>query len=109
MTDGVQIAERIGFPRRRRLDPTAQAVIGGLVAGLGLFVATNFLALIDGDVVRAHLALLGQALVGYEVSVVGSLMGLVYGFMFGFCATYCVAMFYTSLEDLHERRRRGRA
>ena len=109
MTDRTQLPERLGLTRRRRLTPTAQAAIGGLAAGLGLFVATNWVALMGGEVVRRLLVLLGQAFVGYSVSFVGSLMGLVYGFIFGFCATYWVVVFYTSLADLNKGPHQGRA
>lgn len=103
MTNGIHIADQIGIARDRT--PTTQACFGGLVAGLGLFVATNLLAFMGGENFRPHFALLGQALVGYRVSFGGSLMGFVYGFMFGFCATYCVAVLYTGLANLKKRRR----
>jgi len=75
-----------------------EAVVGGIVAGLmtGLvvFVATNWLVLKGGDVVGPHLALLGQFFIGYRVSFLGSFVGFAYGFVFGFGGGYLVSIVY---------------
>ena len=55
----------------------------GLVCGLAIFLATNWLVIKGGDPVGPHLALLGQYFIGYRVSFFGSFIGLAYGFALG--------------------------
>ena len=55
----------------------------GLVCGLVIFLATNWLVIKGGDQVGPHLALLGQYFIGYRVSFFGSFIGLAYGFALG--------------------------
>jgi hypothetical protein len=77
-----------------RLEAVVQGVAWGLVAGLALFAATNFLVLKGGRVVGPHLSLLRQFFVGYEVTFVGSLIGFAYAFVCGFLAGYLVSLVY---------------
>ena len=77
-----------------RLEAVVQGVAWGLVAGLGLFLATNWLVLKGGPVVGPHLSLLRQYFIGYEVSFVGSLIGFGYAFVCGFLAGYVVSRVY---------------
>jgi hypothetical protein len=77
-----------------RLEAVVQGVAWGLVAGLGLFLATNWLVLKGGPVVGPHLSLLRQYFIGYEVSFVGSLIGFAYAFVCGFLAGYLVSRVY---------------
>ena len=56
----------------------------GLVFGLGVFVATNWLVIKGGEPVGPHLQLLGQYFIGYEVTPIGSLIGFAWGFASGF-------------------------
>ncbi len=62
---------------------TAQAIATGVLAGLGIFVATNWLVLKGGPVVGPNLALLAQFCPGYSVTFGGSLIGSAYGFVYG--------------------------
>jgi hypothetical protein len=77
-----------------RLEAIVQGVAWGLVAGLSLFLATNFLVLKGGRVIGPHLSLLRQFFIGYEVSFVGSLIGFAYAFACGFVAGYLVSRIY---------------
>lgn len=77
-----------------RLEAVVQGVAWGLVAGLALFAATNFLVLKGGPVVGPHLSLLRQFFIGYEVTFVGSLIGFAYAFACGFLAGYLVSRVY---------------
>ena len=77
-----------------RLEALVQGLSWGLVAGLGLFLATNWLVLKGGRVVGPHLSLLRQFFIGYEVSFVGSLIGFAYAFACGFVAGYLVSIVY---------------
>ena len=78
----------------------------GLVAGVGLFIATNWLVMKGGPVVGPHLSLLGQFFIGYRVTFVGSLVGLAYGFGCGFIAGSLVARLYNWLARLREKQDR---
>lgn len=69
----------------------------GLVAGLVIFVATNWLVLKGGDVVGPHLGLLSQFFVGYSVSFSGSFVGLAYGFVTGYVSGWIVAWVYNRI------------
>jgi len=55
----------------------------GLLFGLAIFIATNWLVLKGGKVVGPHLQLLSQYFIGYRVSFFGSLIGFAYGFAVG--------------------------
>jgi hypothetical protein len=87
-----------------RLNAKVQGVVTGLVAGLVIFVATNWLILKGGEVVGPNLALLGQFFIGYRVTFMGSLIGFAYGFAGGFVAGYLVAGLYNWFVELKERR-----
>ena len=100
--------EDIVLARIVRLNAKVQGVVTGLLAGLALFVATNWLILKGGTVVGPHLALLGQFFIGYRVTFVGSLIGFAYGFISGFTAGYFVAGLYNWLVEFKERQGRGR-
>jgi len=71
-----------------------QGLATGLLAGLIIFVATNWLVLKGGAVVGPHLALLGQFFPGYRVTFVGSVIGFLYAFVVGFAVGYFVATTY---------------
>ncbi|HEX9690406.1 MAG TPA: hypothetical protein VGB47_15175 [Thermoanaerobaculia bacterium] len=77
-----------------RLEAVVQGVAWGLVAGLGIFLATNWLVLKGGRVVGPHLSLLGQFFIGYDVTFRGSLIGFAYAFGCGFVAGYLVSIVY---------------
>lgn len=61
----------------------------GLLFGIVIFLATNWLLLKGADPVGPHLALLGQFFIGYRVSFLGSIIGFAYGFALG---TLCGAL-----------------
>jgi hypothetical protein len=101
--------EEIVLTRLVRLNASLQGIVTGLVAGLGLFIATNWLLLQGGDLVGPHLALLGQFFIGYEVSFVGSLIGLTYGFATGFLVGYSVSHMYNWIAGRRENKQKGRS
>jgi len=76
----------------------------GLLAGLAIFGATNWLILKGGEQVGPHLVLLGQFFVGYSVTFVGSLIGLAYGLVCGFLVGFFVAAMHNRFSDLRHRR-----
>lgn len=83
--------------RLLRMNAVAQGIVMGLLAGLGLFVATNWLVIKGGAQVGPHLALLGQFFPGYTVTFLGSLIGLAYGFVLGFVVGYLFARVYNGI------------
>ena len=78
----------------------------GLIMGLAIFIATNWIVIKGGHitpsgeyVVGPHLRLLGQFFIGYRVSFLGSIIGFFYGFAIG---TLCGAVFgiiYNKIVD----------
>jgi len=69
----------------------------GLIIGLAIFLATNWLIIKGGHttpngeyIVGPHLQLLSQFFIGYRVSFFGSIIGFFYGFAVG---TLCGAVF----------------
>ena len=69
----------------------------GLVLGLGLVIATNFLVLKGGEQVGPRLALLSVYLPGYSVTFVGSLVGFVYLFVIGYGIGRSIVTIYNTL------------
>jgi hypothetical protein len=106
MTNDRTALEDLVLTRVMRLNAGVQGVVTGLLAGLALFVATNWLVIKGGPVVGPHLALLGQFFIGYRVTFIGSLIGFAYAFVLGFGVGYVVARMYNWLVDLRERRGR---
>lgn len=67
-----------------RLNARANAIALGLMMGLSLFIATNFLVIKGGMNVGAHLSLLSIYFPGYTVSFPGSFIGFIYAFVLGY-------------------------
>jgi hypothetical protein len=80
-----------------RLNGRAWGIAMGLLFGLGLFVATNFLVLKGGPQVGPHLSLLGVYLPGYSVSFWGSVIGFVYLFVIGYGVGRLIGNVYNRL------------
>jgi hypothetical protein len=89
--------EEIVATRLLRVSAAVHGIVTGLIVGLGIFVATNWLVLKGGRVVGPHLLLLRQFFIGYRVTFVGSLIGFAYGFVLGFAVGYAVAWLYNRL------------
>ena len=100
----VERLEDVVLTRIIRLNALLQGLVTGLLGGLVIFIATNWLVLKGGPVVGPHLALLGQFFIGYRVTFLGSLIGFTYGFATGFCAGYFMATVYNRMVA---RRSRG--
>ena len=95
--DTIPRLEDIILTRVIRLNALVQGLVTGLLVGLVIFVATNWLILKGGPVVGPHLALLGQFFIGYRVTFLGSLIGFTYGFATGFCVGYFMASVYNRM------------
>jgi len=105
MTNDANDLEKVVLTRLLRLNAAVQGIVTGILAGLGVFIATNWLVLKGGYVVGPHLGLLGQFFIGYRVTFLGSLVGLTYGFLVGFGAGYFVATLYNWFVALRETKR----
>ena len=93
--------------RLLRVNAAAHGMATGLLAGLALFLATNWLVLKGGPVVGPHLALLAQFFIGYRVTFVGSLIGFGYAFILGFAVGGATAWLYNQLLDRRGARARA--
>ena len=102
MADDAKNLEQVILTRVVRLNAKIQGIVTGLVAGLALFIATNWLVLKGGKLVGKHLSLLGQFFIGYHVTFLGSLVGFAYAFVCGFVVGYCVAWIYNWIADSRE-------
>ena len=101
--DSIERLEDVILTRIIRLNALVQGLVTGLLVGLVIFVATNWLILKGGPVVGPHLALLGQFFIGYRVTFLGSLIGFTYGFATGFCVGYFTATVYNRMVARRSR------
>jgi hypothetical protein len=109
MAENEKTLEQVVLTRLLRLNAMVQGIVTGIVAGLGIFIATNWLVLKGGDVVGPHLSLLGNFFIGYQVSFFGSLIGFTYGFLTGFIVGYVVARIYNRVLSLRQAKPRTAA
>ena len=69
----------------------------GLLCGLAIFVATNWLVIKGGKQVGPHLRLLSQYFIGYRVSFLGSFIGFAYGFAVGTISGALIGWIYNKI------------
>ncbi len=72
----------------------------GVICGLGIFIATNWLVIKGGDRVGPHLQLLGQYFIGYRVTFFGSLIGAGYGFAVGTLCGGAIGWIYNRIAAM---------
>jgi hypothetical protein len=72
----------------------------GLLFGLAIFIATNWLVLKGGKPVGPHLSLLGQYFIGYKVSFLGSFVGFAYGFALGTLSGALIGWIYNRIVEV---------
>ena len=75
-------------------------LILGIIFGLIIFIATNWLVLKGGRVVGPHLQLLGQFFIGYRVSFLGSIIGFFWGFAVGSLIGTTIGWIYNRIVEL---------
>ena len=80
-----------------RLNANILGIVLGIIVGLGIFIATNFLILKGGEVVGPHLALLGNFFPFYRVTFLGSIIGFGYGLLTGYVAGFIIATIYNQV------------
>ncbi len=87
-----------------RYDAIALGGATGIVAGVGLFLATAILVLRGGDVIGPNLSLLGHYFFGYQVTWSGAFVGLLEGALGGFAFGAVLAYLINVVVGWHERR-----
>ncbi len=95
------VQERL-FKGTLLLNAKAFGLVLGLLLGLIIFIATNWLVLKGGEQVGPHLQLLSQYFIGYRVTFVGSLIGLAYGFALGTLSGAFIGWVYNKIANLRE-------
>ena len=80
-----------------RLNERAWGITGGLLMGLGLFIATIILVIKGGPNPGPHLSLLKVYFPGYRVTFLGSLVGFVYAFVLGYALGRLIGSVYNLL------------
>ena len=74
----------------------------GMIFGLGIFVATNWLVIKGGERVGPHLILLSQYFIGYKVTFFGSLIGAAYGFALGTISGALMGWIYNKIAAFRQ-------
>ncbi len=95
--DTQQTEEQKLFTGTLWLNAKALGLVLGVVCGLVMFIATNWLVIKGGGVVGPHLSLLSQYFIGYTVSFPGSFVGLAYGFALGTLSGSLVGWIYNKI------------
>ena len=95
------------FSGALRLNFKMMGLILGIVFGLVVFIATNWLVIKGGPVspegtyvVGPHLQLLSQFFIGYRVSFLGSIIGFFYGFALGTFSGAAIGWIYNKIVYL---------
>lgn len=92
-----------------RYDAVALGAAIGVISGLGLFLATSILLLKGGKVVGPMLSLLGNYLLGYQVTWGGAFLGFLEASVGGFVFGFVLAKLINLAVGLHEAAFRRRA
>lgn len=91
------------------LNTKVLGLVIGLLFGLVIFIATNWLVIEGGHigphgkyVVGPHLQLLSQFFIGYKVSFFGSIIGFVYGFAVGTLGGALIGWIYNRITKFRQ-------
>jgi ABC-type dipeptide/oligopeptide/nickel transport system permease subunit len=79
------------------LNAKAFGLVLGLLCGMIIFIATNWLVIKGGDQIGPHLQLLSQYFIGYRVTFLGSLIGFAYGFALGTLSGAFIGWIYNKI------------
>ncbi len=109
MEENKAILEERVLTRVLLLDAKVCGIVTGLLCGVGVFLATNWLVLKGGIQVGMHLSLLSNYFPGYRVTFAGSFVGFAYAFVCGFAGGYSVARIYSWIATLRGQKARMNA
>ncbi len=76
----------------------------GIIFGLLIFIATNWLVIKGGHRVGPHLQLLSQYFIGYTVTFGGSFIGFGYGFAVGTLCGSLIGWIYNKIVMFRNNR-----
>ena len=86
-----------------KLNANVLGIVFGIILGLAIFIATNFLILKGGDVVGPHLGLLRAFFPFYSVTFLGSIVGFGWGLLSGYVAGFIIASIYNLVVKINSR------
>jgi hypothetical protein len=93
----LEVEEQKLFSGVLSLNSKVIGLVLGLVCGLFVFIATNWLVIKGGDTVGPHLELLNQFFIGYRVTFFGSFIGFAYGFALGTLSGAMIGWIYNKI------------
>jgi hypothetical protein len=93
----MEVEEQKLFSGVLSLNSKVIGLVLGLVCGLIIFIATNWLVIKGGDTVGPHLELLNQFFIGYRVTFLGSFIGFGYGFALGTLSGAMIGWIYNKI------------
>jgi hypothetical protein len=76
------------------------AFVMAVICGLAVFIMTAWLLIKGGPNVGAHLQLLGQYFIGYNVSWPGCFVGLLYGALVGGIFGWLIGIIYNRIDGI---------
>lgn len=85
------------FRQTLLLNAKVLGLVLGLLSGLVIFLATNWLVIKGGQQVGPHLQLLSQYFIGYRVTFLGSFIGFAYGFAIGTLSGAFIGWIYNKI------------
>ena len=110
MNDSIDTEEELLSRALVRFNSKLLALVLGIMFGLIVFMATNWLVIQgghvtpDGDrIIGPNLELLSQFFIGYRVSFLGSVIGFLYAFALGTIAGSAIGWIYNRLVNLREQ------
>jgi hypothetical protein len=86
-----------------KLNAKILGIVVGLLSGIFLFIATNWLVIKGGKHVGAHLQLLSQYFIGYRVTFFGSILGFFYCFAIGGVSGTLIGWIYNKIALFKNR------
>ncbi len=108
--DEISLTDKLIVEVIAKVDRSALGMAVGLLAGLGMFLVTNFLIIKEDVLLSSYFSLLNQYFWGYSITFIGSFIGLLYGFLTGFGLGWLIAFvrnavikFYLYLAKYKER------
>ena len=86
-----------------KLNANILGIVLGIITGLAIFIATNFLILKGGPVIGPHLALLRAFFPYYSVTFLGSIIGFFWGLISGYIVGFVIASIYNLVIKLKSK------